>query len=143
MKRISNLSMGIIIINLIAMNTVWSQILSNKDGSLIKGSTLASGSLVCQLTGPELQKRKSALQKEVFAHVKEIEEVDDGYVFHFADDDDFLLKLADYIMAEKKCCPFFKFDLSIQAYKAGIAWKVSGNSEVKAMVKMFVDDIGK
>jgi len=92
----------------------------------------------CKLQGPELMKRKAALEKEVFALVKEIEEKPDGYLFHFEDTDDFLLTLVDYMLAEQKCCPFFQFDLMIKANHGGIGLKVSGPPEVKEMVKMMV-----
>ncbi|MDN5214874.1 hypothetical protein QQ020_22530 [Fulvivirgaceae bacterium BMA12] len=98
---------------------------------------------VCQLTGPELAKRKAKLQEEVFSQVKQITEVENGYVFHFADDDDFLLKLMDYMLAEKKCCAFFQFDLSVKAHGGGIDWKISGPAEAKEMLRLLVEDVGK
>ena len=95
----------------------------------------------CQLSEPELIKRKAELQKEIFSKVKNIEEVSEGYVFHFEDKEDFLLKLVDYILAEKKCCPFFNQELSIKANQGGISWKISGTSEVKEMLKIILEKI--
>ena len=109
---------------------------------MLMENTFSSGNLVCQLTGPELATRKSELQKEVFDHVTTVDEMSDGYRFHFADNPDQLLNLLDYIMAERKCCPFFKHNLSLEANQEGIAWEVSGSPEVKAMLGMMMDEMG-
>ena len=121
------------------MNIACSQNKDINENRMIMDSTSASGLFVCKLTGPELQKRKAALQQEIFSQVKELKEVENGYIFHFMDEGDFIEKLVDYMLAEKKCCPFFQFDLSILANNAGIAWKITGPPEAKEMIKSLVD----
>ncbi|MCG8321734.1 MAG: hypothetical protein MI921_19695 [Cytophagales bacterium] len=51
---------------------------------------------------------------------------------------DFIEKLADDMLAEKKCCPFLQFDLSIQANNTGV-WKISGSPRAKEMIKSMVE----
>lgn len=103
-------------------------------------SSYTNSGLVCKLTGPELAQRLEQLKLEIFAEVKQTEEVENGFVFHFADDNDFVLKLIDYILTERSCCPFFKFDLTFQPNRGGIALKISGPIEAKEMVQMFTED---
>ena len=98
-------------------------------------SNFSQSTLVCRLTGPELAERKAALQKEVFSKVQRVEEVSDGYLFHFPDDNDLLFKIMDYMLAEKQCCPFFNYDLGIKANGAGATLKVSGTPEAKETLK--------
>ena len=86
------------------MNIACSQNKDINENQMIMDSTSASGLFVCKLTGPELQKRKAALQQEIFNQVKELKEVENGYIFHFTDEGDFIEKLVDYTLAEKKCC---------------------------------------
>lgn len=104
----------------------------------LNDTTFAAAPLVCQLTGPEMQVRKAALQQVIFSKVTAFDEVETGFVFHFADQDDFLLHLIDYMLAEQACCPFFQFDLSIQANHGGIVWQVSGPPAAKEMLKSLI-----
>ena len=113
------------------------EIIPNQQLSKMK-SELSDSDLVCQLTGPELIKRKNALQQEVFHKVRKISEQKEGFTFYFDDEDEFLLKLTDYMLAEKKCCPFFSFKLSIGANNAGIALTVTGPPEAKELLKEMV-----
>lgn len=106
-------------------------------------STFSSNILVCRLTGPELTKRKIKLQKEVFARVQQVEEVNEGYIFHFPDDDKLLLRIMDYMLTEKQCCPFFRYDLGIKANGEGVILKVSGTPEAKETLKALMGKSGK
>ncbi len=103
-------------------------------------STVNSSLFVCKLTGPELQKRKAALRKEVFSKVRKFEEVEDGFHFCFADREGILERLADYILAERKCCPFFQFELTIKPDKGGVELKLCGPKGAKSMIRELMDD---
>lgn len=92
-------------------------------------------SFSCLLSSTDLVKRKNVLQQEVFSKVKKIEEANDGYMFHFEDDDNLLSSLFYYILAEKACCPFFQQDIAIGSDLSGIVWKVSGENGVKEMLR--------
>ena len=102
--------------------------------------TMDSQLLVCKLNGPELIERKQALQKEVFAQMISYEELEKGFIFRFAFEENFLIKLTDYMLAEKKCCPFFQYELKIKAHTAGIELAVSGEGEAKEMVRSMIED---
>jgi len=97
--------------------------------------------LVCLLTDLELVERKNELQKEIFFNVKKVEEVDDGYLFHFDDNENILSNLFYYILAEKKCCPFFQQDISIGSGNSRIVWKVSGRTGIKEMLRETFEEI--
>lgn len=96
--------------------------------------------LVCKLSGPAFQERKAALQKEIFSKVKKREELTNGFAFHFDDNEDFLMKLMDYTLAEKKCCPFFQIDISIKPDNEGIHLALTGPDGVKAMMQDLIDN---
>ncbi len=118
--------------------TTYAQDLNFNQTTVIMDSTINSPFLVCKLTGPELQKRKTALQKEIFSNVRKLEELDDGFLFYFEDKDDFLEKLMDYTLAEKKCCPFFRIGLTIKPDSEGIELKLTGPDGAKEMMKELV-----
>ncbi len=102
---------------------------------------LDEGGFSCLLSNSELAERKNKLLQEVFSKVKKVEEVDDGFLFHFDDDENLLSSLFYYIMAEKACCPFFQQDISIGADHSGITWKISGKNGVKEMLKEMFETI--
>lgn len=95
----------------------------------------------CLLTSSELVERKHELQQEVFSEVKKVEEVNDGFLFHFNDDEKLLSNLFYYILAEKACCPFFQQDISIGSDHSGITWKVSGKTGVKEVLQEMLETI--
>ncbi len=94
--------------------------------------------IVCKLSGPELQKRKEALRKEVFASLERSERLENGYIFHFLDKEGLLIKIADYMVAEHECCPFFDFDLAVRSGR--ITWTIAGPPEAVTMIESFIKD---
>ncbi|MBN4081066.1 hypothetical protein JYT44_01745 [Caldithrix abyssi] len=87
--------------------------------------------MVCKLTGPELQRRKQELQTEIFRELKNIRELEDGYAFEFENKDGLELSVADYLLAERKCCPFFKINYIMHPYDEGLEFHLTGSPEVK------------
>jgi len=88
--------------------------------------------MVCKLTGPELQKRKQGLQTDIFGKIKNLRELVDGYAFEFASNADLEITIADYLLAERKCCPFLKFSYIIHPFDQGMELHVAGSPEIKS-----------
>ena len=128
MKRFLNFSLAFLGLSL---STAFAQ----SNDSPPNSHTMESQLLVCKLNGPELIERKQALQKEVFAQMISYEELEKGFLFRFDFEENFLIKLTDYMLAEKKCCPFFQYELRIKAHAEGIELAVSGEGEAKEMVR--------
>jgi len=124
-------------------NSVNEQTIKKEKENKIENSNSynSSDQLVCKLIGAELAEKKELLKTEIFSQVKGIDEVDNGYILKFEDKDDILLKLMDYLMIEKECCPFFIFDLNILPNSKGISLKISGQDGAKEMLKPLVDEI--
>ncbi len=96
-------------------------------------------SLVCLLTGAEQVKRKQILQKEIFSQVKKVKEIEDGYIFYFKYEEEFLMRMTDYVIAENNCCPFFTFETKLHS-KNDVGLKITGSSEAKEMIKITIID---
>ncbi len=94
----------------------------------------SGGDVACTLTDAKLFERKEKLVKEIFSDVTEIQEIDTGFIFNFKYEENFILKLTDYILAENKCCPFFQFDIRLKA-KNDVLLKITGPPKAKLMVK--------
>jgi len=46
-----------------------------------------------------------------------------------------IVKLAEFVTLERRCCPFFNFALGIAAGAAEIRLTIGGDSDVKAFLK--------
>ncbi len=88
--------------------------------------------IVCTLSGPELIQRKQELQKKIFKNIQSIKELDNGYAFIFEYSEGLDITIADYLLAESKCCPFFKTTFILYPNKEGLEFNLTGSREVKA-----------
>lgn len=95
--------------------------------------------MVCKLTGPELQQRKQELQTEIFRKIKNLRELKDGYSFEFDNEDGLELTIADYLLAERKCCPFFKISYIIHPFNEGLEFHLTGSPEVKTTLLAIIE----
>ena len=126
-------------IGLLCSNILTGQEMKSTENQVITGIN-TSQTLACKLTGPEFQKRIKELQERVFSSAKSYEKLEEGYLFHFDDEGDFLITLIDYMLAEQVCCPFFDFDLKIRSNNGGISWKISGPPDAKKLIEMILSE---
>ncbi len=121
--------------------TVEAQDIIGKSNHDTMSKNLNDVELTCLLTDSELVQRKNELQMKVFSRVNKMDEVDDGYLFHFEDVDSLLPDLFHYVLSENECCPFFRHDVTIGSNNSGITWKVSGKEGVKEMLGLMLEEI--
>jgi hypothetical protein len=77
--------------------------------------------------------RHHALLTELIGSVVDKRELADGYGFRFAPQQ--LPKVAEWIGFERRCCPFFTFDLAV-ARDSGPLWlEVRGSDGVKDFIR--------
>ena len=131
----------LLFISLTLMDHTNAQSPSSQSPDLSSDSVFSSQSLICTLSEPELRKRKGDLQKGIFSQILQTEELEKGYSLHFPDEKGFALKLVDYVLAERACCPFFQFNLQLGAYQSGIQLDISGPEGVKEMMGTLFDEI--
>jgi len=79
--------------------------------------------------------RHSALRDELRARRLDVREVADGYAFSYPADSETILKLAEFVALERRCCPFFDFVLDITAGAAQVRLTIGGGSEVKEFLR--------
>ena len=79
----------------------------------VASDVLTEKPVTCKLTTPELRERKyvvlSALKKQVI----ERKELPSGYSYKFSGTDEMLDAITSFIKAERLCCDFFNFKLSV------------------------------
>ena len=69
--------------------------------------------IACSLTTGELRNREAALLALFRSAVLEIKELQHGFAFRLPGDGKSVGLLAELIVAERECCPFLKFEISV------------------------------
>ena len=90
--------------------------------------------IACNLAG---EKQGERLQEatHILSAVHEVTELEDGYRFVFPNTDDAILKIAGFITEERRCCPFFTFDLHCEGLTPSIYLSLRGPSGTKQFIE--------
>jgi hypothetical protein len=89
--------------------------------------------VTCNLTGQDLVERGNDV-KNLFDEAEEVRELEDGYAFRFSGSDAMAPRLLAFTLEERRCCPFFTFDL-VFTPNAGPIWvHLCGSAAVKEYV---------
>ncbi len=97
-----------------------------------KGRTLP---IACNLSEPDLARRRRELAGSVFGGAVGSHELEDGYAFVFPGSAGWATKLVEMIVAERACCPFFAFELVFEPDGGAILLRVRGPEGVKAFIE--------
>jgi hypothetical protein len=97
---------------------------------------LAGPELACDLGAFDAAERElhEASGERLLQAVLAVEELPDGYALRLPARDDAIRLSADFIAYERRCCPFFNFNLEV-APDGGPVWlRISGRAGVKAIL---------
>ena len=73
--------------------------------------------------------------QELFAKTIELRESEDAYALRLPDEDGIILKMAEFIQDDRKCCAFINFGIDIEPQGKGIWLLLKGGAEVKEAIK--------
>ena len=90
-----------------------------------------NGEISCSLDGEAFTARKEKFQKLFFSKAVDVNETLEGYQFVFKDEKKLNEQIFKFILEEKKCCPFFQYDIKVLPYSEGIHLTISGDEKVK------------
>jgi len=76
--------------------------------------TLIDLPIACTLTAPELQERRRTVLQKVRSAVVEVRELENGYSYSFPSAEDWLVEVAGLIDLERQCCPFLRFQITVE-----------------------------
>jgi hypothetical protein len=85
------------------------------------------------LTAAERKREKTLLDLVRSTSIAK-EETVDGYMLLFPDDPILLAQIGEFLSLERRCCPFFTFQLTAGAEKGLISLHISGREGVKAFL---------
>lgn len=92
------------------------------------------GRLACRLPPDRLGRRRAGLARGLAGAIGEVRELEDGYAFRLPSDDRWIARAARFMVTERRCCPFFRFELVVES-NGGPTWlRLRGGSEVKEYV---------
>ncbi len=96
-----------------------------------------TSSFYCNLKALSLKERVRHMQLtyEIERAKVETVEVANGFAFRFQEGTVSLAELAEWISAERKCCPFFDFEIEQQADNGPLWLKLRGKEGVKAFTR--------
>ncbi len=70
--------------------------------------------IVCELTPAEIQMRRAALFPGLLVQAEERTALPNGFRWRFVASDEFLAAAAETIKAERQCCRFLRFVLTVE-----------------------------
>ncbi|MDQ2907467.1 MAG: hypothetical protein M3Y81_28495 [Chloroflexota bacterium] len=91
--------------------------------------------IACKLSEHELVLRRQEVDESVFQNAEKVEELADGYAFKYTYDAAIVAKLADFIAVERRCCPFFTFELIFEQGEGPLWLRLRGGEGVKEFIR--------
>ena len=82
--------------------------------------------IACSLSSAELQQRRSDVLLKIKSALKEVQELEDGYLYSFHSTPERLDELTNLIALEHACCPFLRFCLTVEPSDGGISLELTG-----------------
>ncbi len=91
--------------------------------------------IACSLPEEEQIARGEVIAEDLFAGADQVDELPDGYAFRFAVTEDRIDRLARFIAAERRCCPFFTFELVFEPAEGPVWLRLRGPEGVKEFIR--------
>ncbi|HEY6673552.1 MAG TPA: hypothetical protein VIZ59_01440 [Rubrobacteraceae bacterium] len=92
--------------------------------------------IACNLVGGEQDRRREAVSG-LLNTSRRAGELEDGYQFAFPGDAGWAMRLVEFVVAERSCCPFFRFELVFEPGGGEILLRVRGPEGTK----QFISDV--
>jgi hypothetical protein len=84
--------------------------------------------IVCTLAASDLRARRETLIPGLVNRAEQVDAVEDGYRFLFVATSDVLSAITQTIEAERHCCQFLKFQLTVEPAGGPITLTITGPS---------------
>ena len=97
----------------------------------MSGRSMRELPIACNLSGDEQVRRREAA-RGMLDRSRLVGEMEDGYEFAFPGDAEWAMRLTEFIVAERACCPFFTFELAFGP--GGILLRVRGPEGTKQFI---------
>ena len=114
-------------------------------GSQEKGAITVQGKFYCNIKAltPAERARHKELTEKLIKVRQEVVETEKGYEFQYRPADVTLVELAEWVVAEGKCCPFFDFHIDLEREGALLCLRLTGEEGIKAFIRSEFPVAGK
>ena len=89
--------------------------------------------IACSLVGGERERRRGDVGG-LLNTSRLAGELEDGYQFAFPGDASWATRLTEFVVAERSCCPFFRFELVFEPGGGEILLRVTGPEGTKQFI---------
>ncbi|MGB7070379.1 MAG: hypothetical protein WBD22_12875 [Pyrinomonadaceae bacterium] len=90
--------------------------------------------IICTLNDDEFRRRERDVLAAIKASVLTAEETANGYIFSFSFDDATFAALNEFIVLERRCCPFLDFKMTVPRGEGGLFLELSGPDGAKEFI---------
>ncbi|MBS1842705.1 MAG: hypothetical protein JSS69_17795 [Acidobacteria bacterium] len=101
------------------------------------GVVIVEGSYYCNtkaLNATERARHKQLTEK-LLAKRRETVETAKGYEFQYTPEDVSVAEVAEWVVAEGKCCPFFDFHIDLENHGSLVCLRLTGGDGIKAFIR--------
>jgi hypothetical protein len=95
--------------------------------------------VTCTLLPDQLNARRAELLPGLAARVKSCARIGDGYRLEFAATDELLHAIASVIAAERRCCRFLRFQVTVEPDDGPIRLDVTGPAGITQLLDHVLD----
>lgn len=81
------------------------------------------------------RKRHAELTQKLLAKRREVVEMEKGYEFQYAPEDVSVAEVAEWVVAESKCCPFFDFHIDLEKQGRLVCLRLTGGTNIKTFIR--------
>jgi hypothetical protein len=82
------------------------------------------------------RERYKQLREKLEGAMDEAKELENGYAFRWPSDRVDLMELAEWVEKERRCCPFFDFEMAFERERGPVWLKMTGREGVKTFLRM-------
>jgi hypothetical protein len=110
---------------------------SSMEATQEKGVVTVPGKFYCNIKAltPAERARHKELTEKLISVRKEVVETEKGYEFQYGPADVSLAELAEWVVAEGKCCPFFDFHIDLEREGRLLCLRLTGEEGIKAFIR--------
>ena len=90
--------------------------------------------IACELSPAELEARRQGLLPGLLAHAAESVGLTNGFRWRFEPSTELLMAIVDAIDAERQCCRFLKFALTVEPDGGAVWLEVTGPDGTKEFI---------
>ena len=115
------------------------------EGGQEKGAITVQGKFYCNIKAltPAERARHKQLTEKLISVRKDVVETEKGYEFQYRPADVTLVELAEWVVAEGKCCPFFDFHIDLEREGELLCLRLTGDEGIKAFIRSEFPVAGK